>query len=70
MNTLNGLLSIIKSEKIITVNLYNENDLLLITFHLPGYEHIEEDLLLREVAELKIINLNTINVKLAAATNI
>lgn len=66
MNNLEGLLSIIKSEKIITVNLFDENDLLLITFHLPGYEHIEEDLLLREVAELKIVSLNTINIKLAA----
>ena len=66
MITLKGLLSVIESVKPITVNLFDENDLLLITFVLPGYPCLEDELEDREVAKLKINNLTNIDVTLAA----
>lgn len=66
MITLKGLLSVIESVKPITVNLFDENDLLLITFVLPGYPYLEDELEDREVAKLKINNLTNIDITLAA----
>ena len=62
--TLKGLLSTIKSDKSITVNLFNENDLLLITFILDGYLSLEDDLESDEVIEITFPKLNTINIKI------
>jgi hypothetical protein len=64
MITLEGLLKVIASEKVITVNLYSENDLLLITFRLPGYDYLDDFLLDDEVLKLEITNLYNINVKI------
>ncbi len=64
MITLEGLLKVIASEKVITVNLYSENDLLLITFGLPGYDCLDDFLLDDEVLKLEITNLYNINVKI------
>ena len=66
MITLAGLLSVIESEKTITVNLFDENDLLLITFSLPGYPCLEDALEERTVAKVKIKSLTTIDVTLEA----
>lgn len=66
MITLAGLLSVIESEKTITVNLFDENDLLLITFSLPGYPCLEDALEERIVAKVKIKSLTTIDVTLEA----
>ena len=66
MITLSSLLSVIESTKVITVNLYDENNLLLITFDLPGYACLEDALEERQVAKLKINNLTNIDVILAA----
>lgn len=66
MITLAGLLSVIESEKTITVNLFDENDLLLITFSLPGYPCLEDSLEERTVAKVKIRSLTTIDVTLEA----
>ena len=66
MITLAGLLSVIESQKVITVNLFDENDLLLITFNLPGYACLEDALEEREVAKMKINNLTNIDITLAA----
>ena len=67
--TLEGLLKVIKSDKTITVNLYNESDLLLITFGLPGYDCLDDFLLDDEVTKLEIINLLTLNITIDTSKN-
>jgi len=67
MITLAGLLSVIESQKVVTVNLYDENDLLLITFNLPGFNCLEDELEERTVAKMKINTLTNIDITLAAA---
>lgn len=66
MITLAGLLSVIESTKPITVNLFDENNLLLITFVLDGYSYLDDALEDREVAKLKINSLTNIDIILAA----
>lgn len=65
--TLSELLSVIKSKKSITINLYDENDLLLISFGHLGYIHLDDDLENRKIQEIEIVNLTNINIKLAEA---
>lgn len=67
--TLQGLLKVISSQKVITVNLYDENDLLLITFGLPGYDCLDDFLLDDEVKKLEIVNMNTINITIDTSLN-
>ena len=62
--TLKGLLSTIKTEKPITINLFDQNDLLLITFELAGYPALEDDLESSEVTEITFPKYNVINVKI------
>lgn len=62
MITLSGLLSVIKSEKIIKVNLYDSEELLKISFDLPGYAALEDQLENCEVTKIEIINMTTMNV--------
>jgi hypothetical protein len=62
MITLSGLLSVIHSEKIIKVNLYDSEDLLKISFDLPGYAALENQLEECEVTKIEIVNLFNINV--------
>ena len=62
MITLSGLLSVIKSEKIIKVNLYDSEDLLRISFDLPGYAALEDQLEECEVTKIEIVNMTTMNV--------
>ncbi len=62
MITLSGLLSVIHSEKIIKVNLYDSEDLLKISFDLPGYAALEDRLEECEVTKIEIINMTTMNV--------
>lgn len=64
--TLSNLLSVIKSNKTIIINLYDENDLLLISFGHPGYMHLDDELETREVESMEILTLTSINIKLAA----
>jgi len=65
MITLSGLLSVIESTKPITVNLFSEENLLLITFVLPGYPCLEDELEERTVAKVKINSLTNIDITLA-----
>ena len=65
MVQLEGLFRAIVSSKIITVNLFDSNDLLLITFQLPGFDALDDWLLEKDVTEIEIINASTIRVKLA-----
>ena len=67
--TLKGLLSVIKSEKAITINLFDENDLLLITFELKGYESLDDFLEDDEVTEITFPKYNTINIKIDTSKN-
>ena len=66
MVQLEGLFRALVSSKIITINLFDNNDLLLITFQLPGFDALDDWLLEKDVAEIEIINASTIRVKLAA----
>jgi hypothetical protein len=63
--TLEKLLTALVSDNSITVNLYDEKGLLLITFGHPGYDSLDDELLTREVSELEIQNVKSIRVKLA-----
>lgn len=67
--TLLSLFNAIKSDKIITINLYNENDLLLITFGLPGYDALDDYLLERKVDTLEIQRLDMLKIKIKAQEN-
>ena len=67
--TLEGLLKVLSSSKTITVNLYDENDLLLITFGLPGYQCIDDFLNDDEVTKVKIVNMTTIDVTIDTSLN-
>lgn len=64
MITLAGLLDVIESQKTIVVNLYDENELLLISFNQPGYHCLDDELEDREVAKIKINSLTNIDVYL------
>jgi len=67
--TLGGLLKVIDSEKPITINLYDENDLLLITFKHPGYECLDDFLCADEITKIVIKNLYTIDITIDTSKN-
>lgn len=67
--TLEKLLTALVGDNSLTVNLYNEKGLLLITFGHPGYDSLDDELLTREVSELEIQNVKSIRVKLAEAAS-
>ena len=64
MITLKGLLSVIESTKPITINLFNKNNILLITFGHPGYNALEDTLEDAEITKIKFNNLNNIDITL------
>ena len=66
---LESLLSLVKNEDLIIVNLYDENDLLLITFHLPGYQCLKDELLSREVNKLIIQSKSDVDITLNAPSD-
>ena len=59
---LQGLLQALKSKKTITVNLFDEKGLLIISFNQPGYQALDDFLLDDEVTGIEIVNLFCINV--------
>ena len=64
--TLGDFLSAAKvGDKPITVNLYDKDDLLLITFNLPGYPNLDDSLEGSLVRLWSMSNLYTINVYLS-----
>ena len=67
--TLEGLLSVIKSVKPITINLLNEEGLEIITFILPGYKALDDFLEDDEVLEVELVNLGNIKVKIDTTNN-
>jgi len=67
--TLEGLLSVVKSAKPITVNLFNEESLLLITFNLEGYQALDDFLCDDEVLEIEIKSPSALNIKIDTSKN-
>ena len=62
---LGSLFETIVSDKIITIDLYDKNDLQIIKFEMPGYDALDDWLLEEDVQEFKIENLISIKIKLA-----
>ena len=67
---LKGLLSTIVSEKSITVNLYNEKNLLLISFVLPGFSCLEDVYEEDPVTRIEIKSTNVLNITIDTSNNI
>lgn len=67
--TLEGLCQTISSTKNITINLFDEKNLLLITFVLAGYKSIDDFLMDDEVIKIEIINTTLINVTIDTSLN-
>lgn len=68
--TLKGLLQVIDSQKPVTINLYNENDLLIIRFELSGYAALEDSLEDDEVILVKINNLYNLDIKIDTSSDV
>ena len=66
---LQGLLKAIVSPKTVTINLFDENDLLLISFGLPGYDCLDDFLLDDEVTKIEIVTLYNLNVTIDTSNN-
>ena len=71
MNTiaLEGFLSVIESVKPITINLFDEDELLLISFELAGYKALDDFLCDDEITKIKFKNMNTIDVYIDTSQN-
>ena len=67
--TLGGLLSVIESTKPITINLYNQDELLLITFVLDGYPCLEDVLEQDPVTKIVIKTLNQLDITIDTSNN-
>lgn len=68
--TLEGFLKVIFTTKPITINLFNENDLLLISFELAGYQALDDFLADDKVIKIEFKALNTINVTIDTSNNV
>ena len=66
---LKGLLSVIVSEKPITINLFNEKNILLITFVQPGYKMLKDIYEEDPVTRIEIKNLSTLNITIDTSAN-
>lgn len=62
--TLESLLKALRTEKKIYINLYNNANLLLISFNLPGYESVSPTLLAEEVKTLELPAINEVKITL------
>ena len=62
--TLESLLAALRSEKKIFVDLYDSNNLLLISFNLPGYESVDATILARNVKSVELPAINTVKITL------
>ena len=71
--TLEGLLKTITSERMMTINLYQEvtesDPELLISFGLAGYDCIDDFLMDDEVNAIKVVNATTLNVVIDTSLN-
>lgn len=65
MITLSGLLSVIQSTKTIKINLFdNATELLIISFDLPGYAALEDEIEASTVSKVEIVNMTTLNISI------
>ena len=64
--TLESLLTALRSAKKIMVDLYDNQDLLLITFNLPGSPSLDPNLLAQEVKSIELPAVNSIKITLKA----
>lgn len=69
MITLGGLLKVLESAKPITVNLFDQDNLLLITFIKDGYQALEDVLESDLVTKIVIKNLQTIDITINTEGN-
>ena len=69
MITLSGLLSVIDSTKPITINLFDENELLLITFNHPVYQSLDDNLEESEITRIVFKSLYNVDVYINTAVN-
>jgi len=67
--TLGGFLSVLEGVKPITINLFNEENLLLITFVKDGFNALEDILEADPVLKITIKNLQTIDVVIDTTGN-
>lgn len=67
--TLLKLLSSNTNSETIEVRLYDENNLLLIVFNLPGYKCLDDELEVREVVKWNIISAKQIEVFVRAGSD-
>lgn len=65
--TLGGFLSVLESTKPITINLYKEDELLIITFIKDGYTALEDQYEAATVKKIILKSLNTIDVTIETA---
>jgi len=64
--TLESLLAALRSAKKIMVDLYDNADLLLISFNLPGADALDPTLLAKEVKSIELPAVNSIKITLKA----
>ena len=67
--TLGGFLSVLEGVKPITINLFNEENLLIITFIKDGFNALEDILEADPVLKITIKNLQTIDVVIDTTGN-
>ena len=60
--TLGGFLAALEAAKPITINLFDQDSLLRITFIKDGYEALQDDLEASEVKKIVLKNMNTLDV--------
>jgi len=65
--TLESLLAAFRSDKKIMVDLYSNNNLLLISFNLPGFESVSAELLAQEVKTVELPAVNSVKITLKEA---
>ena len=63
------LQAIYSPNKIIQIDLFSENNLLLISFALPGYDCLDDFLLDDVVSRIEIVSLNKLNITIDTSHN-
>ena len=67
--TLGGFLAVLESAKPITINLYDQNELLLITFIKDGYNALDDFLCDDSILKITIKNMQTLDITIDTSNN-
>ena len=67
--TLQGFLSVFEGSKPITINLYKEDNTLLITFIKDGYTSLEDSLEQAPITKIVLKDMTTVNVTINTETD-